>query len=118
MIDKFSLQPKDIVLANPEYVDQKEQKVRPLLIISKALFHHNSNFVVCVGITTSKEKQPYLIPISKKQIEGGELDFDSQVMCTRIISMRQDKLNKKIARITPELYKNVMDKLKNDVLEL
>lgn len=118
MINKFSLQPKDIVLANPEYIDQKEQKIRPLLIISKTIFHQNSNFVVCVGITTSKEKQPYLIPMLKKQIEDGELDFDSQVMCTRIVSMRQDKLSKKIARITPELYKTVVDKLKGDVLEL
>ena len=91
--------------------------MRPLLIISKSLFHQNSNHVICVGLTTSKEIRPYLIPLSKKQLENGELDSDSQVMCHRITSIRQDTVFK-IARVTPNFYKSVVEKLKGDILEL
>ncbi|WP_420545513.1 type II toxin-antitoxin system PemK/MazF family toxin [Nitrosopumilus sp.] len=118
MINTDSLKPRDIVLANPEYPDQKEQKIRPLLVISQQLFHQNSQYVVCLGVTTNTQVRPYLIHMPRKEIEDGELISDSQIMCERIVSLRQDKLSKRIATVTPEFYRNVIEKLKKDVLQI
>ena len=116
LTNKDYLKPGEIVLADPGYTDQKEKKIRPLLIISGKLLHQNTNYAVCVGITTSREPHPYLIQLSPKDIEDGRLNFDSQVMCHRIVSLKQTEL-RKIARLTPNFYEKIIKKIKQDVME-
>ena len=77
LISKFEISARDIVLANPMYPDQSDSKSRPLLIISNSIFHQNSGFFVCTGITTAKKSDPYLLPLPRKQVENGILDFES-----------------------------------------
>ena len=110
------IRPRDIVTADPKYTDQKETKRRPLLVVSKHLFQQNSHYAVCVGITTSIQSNAYLVPIPKKEIEDGRLDHESQVMCHRIVTLRQSELSKSIGRVTPAFYEKIINKLKNDVL--
>lgn len=118
MVSPNELHSRDIVIADPKYPDQKKEKERPLVIISKDLFHQNSGFCVCLGITTNKEKDPYLIPISRKNIEGGVLDNDVQIMCKRLVTLRCDKILKKTgARVTSKFFAKIIAKLDKDVLE-
>ena len=118
MIPRLNFNFRDIVIADPEYTDQRQAKTRPLLIISKSILHQNSGFFVCVGITTNQNKDPFLIPILPKYVEDAMLKEKCQVMCNRIVSLRQDKIKKKIARVTNDFYEIVTQKIKNDVLEL
>ena len=99
MTNQIKIDSRDIVLADPSYVDQKQRKVRPLLIISKKEFHCGG-FFVCVGITTNQNHDPYLIPIKPDSLENVELREQSQVMCKRIGTVRLDKIIKKIDRVT------------------
>lgn len=100
------------------YPDQNESKVRPLLIISNPIFHQNSGFFVCVGITTDKRTDPYLLPLPRKQIDEGELDFDSQIMCKRIVTLNSNVIIRKIAKVTESFYDEISKKIKQDVLAL
>lgn len=118
MVTKYEINPRDIVLANPMYPDQKESKPRPLLIISNSIFHQNSGFFVCVGITTNKKTDPYLLPLPKKQVENGQLDFDSQIMCKRIVSLNCNSIEYKIAKVTENFYNKITNKIKQDVLKI
>ena len=118
LISKYEIEPRDIVLANPEYPDQSESKVRPLIVISNTVFHQNSGFFVCVGITTNKERDPYLLPLSRKSIEEGQLEYDVQVMCKRIVSLNCMVIKRKIARITEDAYGEITEKIKGDVLKI
>ncbi len=118
MFKKFEINSRDIVLADPTYQDQKERKPRPLLIISKSIFHQNSGYFVCVGITTNQTPDPFLIPIKPKHVEKIELKEKSQVMCKRIVTVRSDKIIINIAKVTPEFYALVTKKIKEDILEL
>lgn len=111
-----NIRPRDIVTADPRYTDQKERKRRPLLVVSQALFHQNSSYAVCVGITTSIQSGTYLIPLPKKEIEHGRLDYESQIMCHRIVTLKQSELSKSIGRVTPAFYEKIVTKLKKDVL--
>lgn len=113
------MHPRDIILADPRYPDQKEEKIRPLLVISKSIFQQTSTFCVCVGITSSKDKDPYAIPYNQKDVEGGELDTDGHIMCKRLVTLRKDKVLKKLGtHITNELYQKVIEKLKSDIIEM
>jgi len=100
------------------YPDQKESKVRPVLIISNSIFHQNSGFFVCVGITTNKTPNAYLLPFPRNQIEDGQLDFDSQIMCHRIVTLNSNFIKKKIAKVTKEFYGEITNKIDKDILEL
>jgi len=119
LIDKNDLHPRDIVLGNPMYPDQDESKVRPLLVISKSIFQQNCPYFICVGMTTNKKPDPFLIPMKRTQVEGDKpLDADIQIMCSRIVGMRHDAIIKKIAKMSSEYYEKVMNKIKKDILEL
>ncbi len=114
---KFEIKARDIVLANPNYEDQKEGYERPLLVISKSLFHQNSGFFVCVGITTNQKPDPYLIPILSKDIEDAILKEKSQVMCKRIVTVREDAIIKRVCKVTPEFYNKIKKKIVGDILD-
>lgn len=117
MTHRFTISSKDIVLVDPGYSDQRESKIRPALIISKSLFHQNSGFFVCLGITINMKPDPYLIPISSKNVDV-ILEENSQVMCKRIVTVRQDAIKKKIASVTTEFYSKIINKITNDILDL
>ncbi|MHB8547525.1 MAG: type II toxin-antitoxin system PemK/MazF family toxin [Nitrosotalea sp.] len=114
---QFNLKPHEIILADPAYEDQLNEKKRPLLVISKSLFHQNSRYFVCLGITTNQEKDPYLVPIANKDTED-ILKEKSQLMCKRIVTVPQEKIIKKITKVTPVFYDRIMKKIKDDILEL
>ena len=110
------LKPRDIVQADPGYEDQKEQKVRPLLVISRPLFHQNSRFFISLGITTNQEKDPYLIPVTGKDTVF-LLQERSQVMCKRIVTVSQSRIVRKLTEVTPIFYSVVMKKIRDDIIE-
>lgn len=116
MLRKIDAHPGAIVLADPGYKDQRRPKVRPLLVVSSKTFHSDTQYALCLGITTNQNRDPYMIPIPHSEVRDGCLDHDSQVMCTRMATLRQTDLNK-IATITPCLYDRILDKIKNDVME-
>lgn len=118
MFSLNDVHPRDIILADPQYPDQNQKKVRPLLVISKSLFQQNSTFCVCVGLTSSKDQDPYAIPYRQKDVQIGKLNTDGHIMCKRLVTLRKDKVLKKIGtQITKELYEKVIEKLLTGVIE-
>ena len=109
---------KEIILANPNYPDQNIKKYRPLLIISSKKLHDNSDFVICVGITTNQTKSPFLIPIKNNDYELKMLKEKSQIMCHRIATIKKTLIVKKLTRIKPSLYNNVTNKIRNDIIQI
>lgn len=116
MYDGDVLRPGTIVIGDPGYPDQRESKTRPLLVISNSDFHSNTRLVVCLGITTNKEQDPYLVPIPPKEVQEGRLKEESQVMCKRVATLQRSRL-RKIATMTPALYERVLKKVKQDIIE-
>lgn len=114
-----TINPRDIILADPRYPDQQKPKVRPLLVISKPLFHQNSGFCICVGITSSKDEDPYAIPYRNKDVLNGELDSDGHIVCRRLVALRSDKVLRRVGtQFKDEIYLKVIKKLQNDIIEV
>jgi len=118
LISKHDIHPKQIVLGNPHYPDQKEGKVRPPLIIPSDIFHQNSGFFVCVGIATNKEQDPYLLPLPNNQIKNGPLSRGGQIMCKRTVTLNQKIIREKMAEVTDHTYDRVIEKIERDILQL
>lgn len=113
---RFNIKTGDIILANPNYQDQTDSYVRPLLVISKSSFHQDSGYFVCAGITTNQTPDKYLIPISTQDTQP-RLKEQSQVMCKKIVTVREDAIIKKISSVTPEFYDKVKKMVLRDVLD-
>lgn len=108
--------PGAIVLADPRYPDQRTPKVRPLLVISGSKFHLNTQYAVCLGITTNPKPDPYLVKLPRTEVQDGRLMHDSQVMCNRMATLQQSEL-RKIATVSPDLYGKILEKVRRDVIE-
>lgn len=113
---RFNVKAGDIILANPNYQDQADSYVRPLLVISKSTFHQDSGYFVCAGITTNLTPDKYLIPIAPQDTKP-RLKEQSQLMCKKIVTIREDGIIKKISSVTPEFYDKVRKKISKDVLD-
>ncbi len=109
---------KEIILANPNYPDQTIIKYRLLLIISRKILHDNTDFVICVGITTSQTKSPFLIPIKNNDYASKMLSEQSQIMCHRVATIKKTLIVKKLTSIKPSLYDDVINKIKNDIIQI
>lgn len=116
MTFRFNIKSRDIILAKPNYQDQTENYVRPLLVISKSGFHQDSGFFVCAGITTNQTPDRYLIPITP-QDTSPRLKEQSQVMCKRIVTIREDSIINKVSSVTPDFYAKVKALIQNDILD-
>jgi mRNA-degrading endonuclease toxin of MazEF toxin-antitoxin module len=113
---RFNIKSGDIILAKPNYQDQTDNYVRPLLVISKPIFHQDSGFFVCAGITTNQSPDKYLIPINPKDTSP-RLKEQSQVMCKRIVTIREDAIINKVSAVTPNFYARVKDQIQKDILD-
>ncbi|MFZ1077152.1 MAG: type II toxin-antitoxin system PemK/MazF family toxin [Nitrosotalea sp.] len=116
MTFRFSIKAGDIILAKPNYQDQADNYVRPLLVISKSGFHQDSGFFVCAGITTNQTPDKYLIPITL-QDTSPRLKEKSQVMCKRIVTIREDAIINKISSVTSNFYTRIKTQIQRDILD-
>lgn len=112
------VRPRELIKTKPIFRNGIEiQKSRSFLVISSPLVQQNSECCVCVGITSSETEGLYLIPLRQKDIEGGELDYEQQIDCKKLITLYKNQVLEKIGiKITKELYKKVIEKLK-DVID-
>ncbi|MGI0006468.1 MAG: type II toxin-antitoxin system PemK/MazF family toxin [Nitrosotalea sp.] len=116
MTFRFNIKSGDIILAKPNYQDQTDNYVRPLLVISKSGFHQDGGFFVCAGITTNKDPDKYLIPINP-QDSSPKLKEQSQVMCKRIVTIREDAIINKVSSVTSDFYDKIKVKITKDILD-
>lgn len=113
---RFNIKARDIILANPNYQDQSDSYVRPLLVISKSIFHQTSGFFVCAGITTNQTPDKFLIPITLEDTSP-RLKEQSQVMCKRLVTIREDAIIKKVSSVSPAFFEKVKSQIQNDILD-
>jgi mRNA-degrading endonuclease toxin of MazEF toxin-antitoxin module len=118
MTNGITLEPRDIILAIVNFDDQPVTKKRPALVVSRPIFHQNSEYAVVVGITSNPASDPFLEPIKNSDLESGALKLQSQVMCQRIVHLRRSTVEKKLAKVTTQFYEKITKRIKNDILEL
>lgn len=108
--------PEAIVLDDFKCPDQRTPKVHSLLIISNNESHLNTQYAVCLGITTNPKPDPCIVQLPRTEVQDGHLIHGSQVMCNRMPTLWQFELPK-IAMVTLGLYNKIFEKVKRVVIE-
>ena len=105
----------DVVLADLEPVKGSEQgKTRPCLVIQNDIGNRVSPITIVAAITSKTGKEyPFTVFVGKG---GGNLSFDSLVLCNQIRSVStQDRITKKIGALKPSTMKKVDEALKTSL---
>ncbi|MHB8546240.1 MAG: type II toxin-antitoxin system PemK/MazF family toxin [Nitrosotalea sp.] len=114
----YNIKSRDIIIAKPNYQSERDNKTRPLLVISKQILTKSGAWFICVGISSTEESSPFLIPIDPvTDIEDVRLDRPSQVMCHMMSTIPESVIQSKACTVTPDFYKLVISKIQANVLD-
>jgi mRNA-degrading endonuclease toxin of MazEF toxin-antitoxin module len=114
----YNIKARDVIIAKPNYQSERDNKTRPLLVISKQILTKSGAWFICVGISSTKESSPFLIPIDPvSDIESVRLDRPSQVMCHMLATIPESAIQSKACTVTKDFYKSVTFKIQTNVLD-
>lgn len=115
----YTIKSRDIIIAKPNYQSEKDNKTRPLLVISKQILTKSGAWFICVGISSTEESSPFLMHIDPiNDIESVRLDRPSQVMCHMMATIPESAIQSKACTVTQDFYKLVTSKIQTNVLDL
>jgi mRNA interferase MazF len=105
---------RDIALVLFPFSDLSAQKVRPVLILSNDKYNQQSADVVVCGLTTNLKPAPYSIIVDVTDVEQpGTLRHTSKIKADTIASLEQSILIKRIARLKPSVFKQVVAEIED-----
>lgn len=113
-------EPREVLLAKITFPN-KEEKIRPILVISKfssVIYSPTSLIVVCVSITSNLSNDPFMVEIKNSDMEENIFPKPSQVVCDNFFTVLKTDVKKKIGKVTPTFYARITDILKNSILEI
>ena len=98
------IQQRDIWLVPFPFSDQSGNKVRPVVVISHDAFNQFSEDVLVIGLTSQLSTGRYVIPVSAKDVSGGELRHDCYVKVENVLKISQKLVQKKIGQLSPKKF--------------
>ncbi len=105
MSDGIIYEQRDIVLIPFPYSDLTGAKKRPALIISNSQINKGEDRICC--LITSKNQHEGLV-LSKKNLSGGDLPFQSWVKPQRLFTISAKIMNKKLGKVTKEYHDHIV----------
>jgi mRNA interferase MazF len=112
MRDGTTFEQRDIVLIPFPYSNFSETKKRPVLIISNSTHHHQSNDIIYCAITSQEKIFEQTINIENKDLEFGNLHYDSAIKPTKIFTIQKKRIIKRLGRLNMNITRKVLDELK------
>ena len=81
---------------------------RPVLVLSQDIFNERSGVVIAVALTSQSQKAGFPLTLS---LSSPELPQKSWVKISQIRTLSQERLGKRITRLSPEEVKLVIEGL-------
>lgn len=97
---------RDVVWVSFPFTDARSFKERPALVLSHREYNQASLDVLLCYITTKKQGQ-YVIPISQKQLEEGQLQKPSFIRYDKVLLVDKTRIIGVIATVKEEVYNKV-----------
>ena len=101
----------DIVIAELLYSEQIGLKVRPALVISNTNYNKKSDDIILLKITSKEKKTKYDINLIAKDMAGGKLKLESQIMIDNPVTTYKGVIQTKIGKINQIKLKEVKQKI-------
>ncbi len=111
------LKPKDVVSVNIKNSKRGDEEYL-VIIISKNIFHASNKMFVGLTVINDSKELPYTIRINPSDLESCQLPDTSRVKYDRIITVFQSNILEKKGNVSSGFFSQIMEKIKNDVLEI
>ena len=106
-----NIRQRDVVLISFPFSDLSASKKRPALVISNDGFNSRSEDVICCLITSNPEEVPHSVFISNKDVESGNLEFDSKVKPYKLFTADKTLIVKVLGRLNSEKFASVVKEI-------
>lgn len=101
----------EIVLISFPFSDLKQQKQRPVLIVSGDHYNEVTEDIVVLAITSKLKELEYSVMIDSKNLREGTLKVTSEIRVDKVYTLSKNIVRKKFGRVTPEILEDVRLKL-------
>lgn len=101
----------DIVLIPVPFSDLKNQKQRPVLIISSNSYNEMTEDIVVLAITSKLKDLGYSVMIESKDLMEGELKVTSEIRTDKVYTLSKDIVRKKFGQVNTEILEGVRVKI-------
>lgn len=106
----------DIVLIPVPFSNLKQQKQRPVLIISNDSYNEVMEDIVVLAITSKIRDLLYSIVIDSKDLTEGELKKTSEIRADKVYTRSKNIVRKKFGHVNTEILEAVRVKI-NEVIQ-
>lgn len=106
----------DIVLIPVPFSNLKQQKQRPVLIISNDSYNEVMEDIVVLAITSKIRDLLYSIVIDPKDLTEGELKKTSEIRADKVYTLSKNIVRKKFGHVNTEILEAVRVKI-NEVIQ-
>ena len=107
----INVKQRDIILIPFPYSDLSQEKRRPAVIISDSEYNTHNEDVICCAITSNPREYHQSIEINNQDLDDGSLMFNSRVKPSKIFTLNQSSVIKRLARLNIPKSKEVVKQL-------
>jgi len=106
----------DVVLVPFLHSDLREEKTRPVLILSNQRHHVDSNdFIGCMITKNLRNDLGKTITLQSKHFEQGNLEFESILKPCHLLTIKQNVIKRRIARLSKDIVQMAVQEIKNSI---
>ena len=118
MMTGINFQPGEIFYKLHTFPGQPP-KERPVIVISKYANNLTNGTFICLPITKDPRTDPDKITLKNNKMHQGQMKFDPcYVVCDNPVTLLQNNTTRKIGKVSDVFYQEIVNKIKNDVLQI
>lgn len=101
----------DIVLVPVPFSDLKQQKQRPVLVISSDSYNETTEDIVVLAITSKLKNLAYSKMIKSEDLLEGTLKVTSEIRADKVYTLSKDIVKKKFGHVKTEVLESIRVKI-------
>lgn len=101
----------EIILIPVPFSDLKQQKQRPVLIVSSDHYNEVTEDIVVLAITSKLRNLEYSVMIDSKDLTEGTLKVTSEIRADKVYTLSKNIVRKKFGLVNTEILEGVRMKV-------
>ncbi len=111
MKDGTIVSQRDIILIPFPYSNLSENKKRPAIVLSNEEYNSKNGDVICCAITSNPRNYERSIVINEKDLDEGNLRYESEVKPNKVFTLSQSLVIKRLAKLNVDKSKEIICQL-------
>ncbi|MEK6823508.1 MAG: type II toxin-antitoxin system PemK/MazF family toxin [Nanoarchaeota archaeon] len=111
MKDGMNINQRDIILIPFPYTDLSQNKKRPAIILSNNEHNSKNQDLICCAITSNPREYVNSVKFSFKDLDIGNLPFESRAKPNKIFTLNKNLIIKRLAKLNINKSKEIINSL-------